>query len=201
MKKIVVISALAGMILFTSQEDASASTYQVNHGDSLWKIANKHNVTVSQLKEWNGLSGSLIYPGQTFKVGNSVSQVSTFTAEEKEVLARLVHAEAKGESYKGKVAVASVVLNRVRHNDFPTSVWGVIYETYSSGNVYAFEPVQNGEIRHYADADSVKAVEDAVNGYDPTNGAVYFFNPDTATSTWVNQLTISQRIGNHVFAK
>lgn len=249
------MSALVGMILFNSQDEVSASSYQVNYGDSLWKIsqkygvsvdglkrqnrithntiypgqalsipsrsihrvqpdetlwiiANNHGVNVSQLRAWNGITGSMIYPGQLIKVAGSYSQParkstsqSANTAVEKELLARLVHAESLGESYKGKAAVAAVVLNRVKHGDFPSSIRGVVYETHSSGNVYAFEPVQNGEIRRHADAESIRATEDALNGYDPTNGAIYFFNPETATSNWVNNLTISQRIGNHVFAK
>jgi len=257
MKRLIVISALVGMILFPSQEEVfAASSYEVRDGDSLWTISQKYGVTVdglkrqnnlahfeiypeqqlsipskgssvhtvqpgetlwiianhygvhvSQLRQWNGFNGSMIYPGQSITIAASFETVNqktsqqSYKAEDRELLARLVHAESKGESYKGKAAVAAVVLNRVKHEDFPSSIAGVIYETYSSGNIYAFEPVQNGEIRSPADTESVNAVNDALNGYDPTNGAIYFFNPETATSTWVNSLTISQRIGNHVFAK
>ncbi|WP_416149797.1 LysM peptidoglycan-binding domain-containing protein [Salipaludibacillus sp. HK11] len=182
------------------------SHHTVQRGETLWIIANHHAVTVSQLRNWNGISGSLIYPGQTLTISesnqvNNVGEVNGYSEAEGEVLARLVEAEAKSESYEGKVAVASVVLNRVNHNGFPSSIFHVIYETYDSGSIYAFEPVQNGTIRGYASSDSIQAVEEAMKGYDPTNGAIYFFNPDTATSEWVNNLTISQRIGNHVFAK
>lgn len=249
MKKWMFSIALAGVLLFTSHNGVSASTYEVRSGDSLWTIgqnygvttealrrennlssnmiypgqslsipggtvthtvkhgetlwiiANRYGVTVSQLRGWNGLSGSAIYPGQSLTINKAAPTSQAYSSQEKELLARLVHAEARGEPYKGKVAVAAVVLNRADHPDFPSSVSGVVYETYGSGNIYAFEPVQNGEIYRAADRESIRAVEDAVNGYDPTNGAVYFYNPDTATSNWVNNLTVNQRIGNHVFAR
>jgi N-acetylmuramoyl-L-alanine amidase len=114
-------------------------------------------------------------------------------------LARLVHAEAKGEPYAGKVAVATVVLNRVDHPDFPNTVKDVIYEV--SGGSYAFTPVQNGTINKPADAESYRAVNEALAFRGLGNGSLYFYNPDKISSSWVLSRNVTLTIGNHVFAK
>ncbi|PPA71728.1 cell wall hydrolase [Jeotgalibacillus proteolyticus] len=196
MKKWIISGAIAfSAMFFPSQTDATSQQYTVKSGDSLWKISQRYGTNVNSLKAANGLSGSLIYPGQTLTIGESA-----VNEEELDLLSRLVHAEARGESYKGKAAVAGVILNRVKSNEFPDTIEEVIYETHGNGGIYAFEPVQNGEITRHADNESVKAARDAMNGYDPSNGALFFFNPDTATSKWVQRLTIESKIGNHVFA-
>ncbi|WP_096434954.1 LysM peptidoglycan-binding domain-containing protein [Alteribacter populi] len=178
--------------------------YTVQDGDSLWTISQAHGMTVNQLKELNGIWTNEIYPGQTITVyaqGNSApATTASQNEEELELLSRLVHSEARGEPYKGKVAVAAVVLNRIESGEFPNSVEGVIYETHGNGNIYAFEPVQNGEINRHADEESIRAAQEALNGYDPSNGALYFFNPETSTSDWINRLTVDSQIGKHVFA-
>jgi N-acetylmuramoyl-L-alanine amidase len=114
--------------------------------------------------------------------------------EEKNLLARLVHAEAKGEPYAGKVAVAEVVLNRVEHSQFPDTVEEVIYEKN------AFEPVQNNSIKEPADPASVNAVQDALSNQKNDNEALYFYNPETATSDWIRSREVIKTIGNHSFA-
>jgi len=111
------------------------------------------------------------------------------------LLAQLVMAEAEGESYLGKVAVAAVVLNRVDSRDFPNSLEGVIYQPL------AFEPVANGRIYNTPNADSVRAAEAAVSGWDPTEGCLYFWNPETAVSQWIWSREIVTQIGKHVFAR
>lgn len=116
------------------------------------------------------------------------------TAEEKELLARLVTAEAKGEPYAGKVAVAEVVLNRVEDDRFPDSVKEVIYEKN------AFQPVQNNSIQQPAEPTSVKAVEDALIEKEHDTEALFFYNPETASDNWIRDRKIIQQIGNHVFA-
>ncbi|KKB72284.1 MULTISPECIES: cell wall hydrolase [Bacillus] len=116
------------------------------------------------------------------------------TGREKDLLSRLVHAEAKGEPFAGKVAVADVVLNRVEHHGFPDSVKSVIYQKN------AFEPVLNGSINHKADRESKKAVEEAVDQHKKETNALYFYNPDTASDNWIKTRKIVKRIGNHVFA-
>jgi N-acetylmuramoyl-L-alanine amidase len=123
----------------------------------------------------------------------------TISAQEKDLFARLVEAEAKGESYEGKVAVATVVLNRVDSSEFPDTVTGVINEVV--GDAYAFSPVQNGEINKPASDDSIRAVEEALTRQDRLNDCIYFYNPEIATDTWITTREVVKTVGNHVFAK
>ncbi|MEC1446334.1 cell wall hydrolase [Bacillus haynesii] len=116
------------------------------------------------------------------------------THKEKDLLSRLVHAEAKGESFEGKVAVANVVLNRVEDSRFPDSVKSVIYQKN------AFEPVLNGSIEKKADRESVEAVEEAVDQNIKETDALFFYNPDIASDDWIKTRKVVKRIGNHVFA-
>lgn len=111
------------------------------------------------------------------------------------LLARLIHAEAEGEPYIGKVAVGAVVLNRVESPLFPDTVSGVIYEPG------AFSPVYDGRINLPPDTISLKAAEDALKGWDPTYGALYFYNPAKSTSWWVFTRQVTVRIGDHIFAR
>lgn len=128
------------------------------------------------------LSGSGSSGGQTSASNNNLY-----------LLARLVHGEARGEPYKGKVAVAAVVLNRVRSASFPNTVAGVIYQ---SG---AFDAVSDGQINLQPDQESINAARDALNGWDPSNGCLYYYNPKTATSRWMLSRPVLLRIGNHAF--
>ena len=119
--------------------------------------------------------------------------------EEKDLMARLVEAEAKGEPYEGKLAVATVVLNRVDSPQFPDTVTGVIKQVV--GHCYAFTPVQNGEINNQASDESKRAVEEALTRKDRLNNSLYFYNPEIATDDWIESRTVVKTIGNHVFAK
>ena len=114
-----------------------------------------------------------------------------------QLLARAINGEARGEDYEGQVAVGAVILNRVKHPDFPNTIAGVIYEPG------AFTAVSDGQINHPIDEDSTvyKAARDAMNGWDPTNGCVYYFNPNTATNKWIWSKTIVKTIGKHHFCK
>ena len=118
--------------------------------------------------------------------------------EDIELLARLVHAEAKGESYNGKVAVAATVLNRVRSNSYPGTIRGVIYQ-YNFG--YQYCPVRNGQINRPADEESRKAVREALRGKDPSRGALSFYNPANSYNRWIRSRPHAVTIGNHVFVK
>ncbi|MDO5110826.1 MAG: spore cortex-lytic enzyme [Clostridia bacterium] len=109
------------------------------------------------------------------------------------LLARLVYGEARGEPYKGKVAVAAVVLNRVNSASFPNSVAGVVYQ---SG---AFDVVADGQINLAPDSEAIRAARDAMNGYDPTNGCLYYHNPAKSTSAWMREKPIKITIGSHAF--
>ena len=111
------------------------------------------------------------------------------------LLAHLVYAEARGEPYKGQVAVASVVLNRVKNNSFPNTVAGVIYQRG------AFSVVDDGQINLTPNQTAMSAAQDAMNGWDPTYGAIYYFNPNTATSSWIWSRPLTIVIGNHRFCK
>lgn len=111
------------------------------------------------------------------------------------LLSRLVNAEARGEPYTGMVAVAATVLNRVASSKFPNTIAGVIYQ---SG---AYTCVSDGQINLTASAQSKKAAQDALNGWDPTSGCIYYFNPSTATSSWIWSRPQVITIGKHIFCK
>ena len=132
--------------------------------------------------------------GVTLSSSSSSSGSSTVSADQY-LLARLVYAEARGESYKGKVAVAAVVLNRVRSSSFPNTISGVIYQSN------AFESVSNGSINKTPDSDCLRAAREAMNGWDPTGGCLYFYNAaQVSTGSWIKTRTVKTVIGNHSFA-
>lgn len=114
-----------------------------------------------------------------------------------QLLARCVNGEARGEIYEGQVAVAAVILNRVNHASFPKTLPGVIYQPG------AFTAVSDGQINVPLDPNStvVRACQDAMNGWDPSNGCIYYYNPKTATSKWIYSRQVVKTIGQHVFAK
>lgn len=111
------------------------------------------------------------------------------------LLSKLVAGEARGESYEGQVAVAAVVINRLRDSRFPDSLEGVIYQKN------AFSVVRNGRVNAEPTSSTYKAAQEALYGKDPTNNAIYFWNPEISTCNWINTLNPHLRIGNHVFAK
>ncbi len=117
-----------------------------------------------------------------------------YNESETTILARLVHGEARGEPYVGQVAVAAVVLNRVRSASFPNTISGVIFQAG------AFDAVSDGQIWLAPDASALRAARDAMNGWDPTGGCVYYYNPATATSAWIWSREIRLSIGAHNFA-
>ncbi|USG68085.1 cell wall hydrolase [Brevibacillus ruminantium] len=114
---------------------------------------------------------------------------------DRELLARLVYAEGRGEPYEGQVAVAAVVLNRVESSQFPNTIPGVIFAEN------AFSPVHSGRLSSATNETARRAVLDAIHGADPSQGALYFFNPETATSRWIWSRKQTVRIANHVFAR
>ena len=118
----------------------------------------------------------------------------SFRDTELNLLARLVNGEARGEPYVGQVAVAAVVLNRVRSASFPNTVSGVIFQTG------AFDAVWDGQFDLEPDESCVRAARDALNGWDPTGGCVYYYNPATATNAWIRTRSVQLSIGNHAFA-
>ncbi|NMD69061.1 LysM peptidoglycan-binding domain-containing protein [Bacillus sp. DNRA2] len=197
MKKLVLASilSLSVSMFAANQESEAAGTHVVQSGESLYKIGVKYGVPVAAIKKANNLTSDMIYPGQSFSIPDS-----TVSAADKDLMARLVYAEAKGEPYAGKVAVATVILNRVDSPDFPNTVRDVIYQISSSGS-YAFTPVKTGSINQAADAESQKAVNEALAFRGQGNGSVYFYNPNTAVSQWIFSRPVTVTIGNHRFAK
>ena len=146
----------------------------------------KNGLTVDGIAGKNTLAAMGIYSSSN---SNSNSSYSTNL----NLLARLVHGEARGEPYIGKVAVAAVVLNRVKSSSFPNTVAGVIYQKG------AFDAVSDGQINMSPDSTSKKAAQDALNGWDPSYGAIYYFNPNTATNKWIWSRPLIKTIGKHRF--
>jgi len=135
--------------------------------------------------------GISLSASQTVSTGSSSGG---YTQNETDLLARLIFGEARGEPYLGKVAVAAVVLNRVRNAGFPNTIAGVIYQAG------AFDAVTDGQFYLTPDADAYRAARDALNGWDPTYGALYYFNPRTATNAWIWSRAVRLQIGKHWFA-
>ena len=129
--------------------------------------------------------------------GNKSYAASASSTSDLQLMARAINGEARGEPYEGQVAVGAVILNRVRSSSFPNTIAGVIYEPG------AFTAVSDGQINvPIAENSTVyKAAQDALNGWDPTGGAIYYFNPDTATNKWIWSRPLIKQIGKHRFCK
>ncbi len=173
--------------------------YYTGSIDGVFGSGTKKAVIAFQKK--NGLTPDGIVGPATLKAlgmqssGGSSASSGSNTNGNLYLLARLVYGEARGEPYKGQVAVAAVVLNRVKSSKFPNSVSGVIYQ---SG---AFSVVSDGQINLTPDETAIKAAHDAMNGYDPTNGCLYYYNPAKTTNKWMLSKPVLLRIGNHAFFK
>ena len=138
-----------------------------------------------------------IYLVNSEKDGNKSYAKSSSSESDLQLIARAINGEAMGEPYEGQVAVGAVILNRVRSSSFPNTIAGVIYEPG------AFTAVADGQINVPIAEDSTvyKAAQDALNGWDPTGGAIYYFNPDTATNKWIWSRPLIKQIGKHRFCK
>ena len=122
------------------------------------------------------------------------SSSSNYTNSDLYMLAKCIYAEARGESYTGQVAVGAVILNRVASSSFPNTISGVIYQKG------AFTAVSDGQIKLEPDKTALNAASDAMNGWDPTYGCIYYYNPAVATSSWIFGRKTVTTIGKHVFA-
>ena len=142
----------------------------------------------------DGIAGrkTLLYLG--LNSGTS-SSVGGYSSSDVYLLARIIGAEARGESYVGQVAVGAVVLNRVRHSSFPDTIAGVVYQ---SG---AFSAVRDSNWNVPPDDTAKKAARDAINGWDPTGGAIYYYNPAKTSNQWIRSRPVVTTIGRHVFCK
>ncbi len=217
LKKIIIIAIIITFLVIIGGYSVVALSRYGSRGSEVTQIQTK-------LKRWGYYNGSIdgIYGSQTLAAvkyfqrkngltvdgiagtktlaamgiaSSSNSSSSTNNTSDLNLLSRLVYGEARGETYKGQVAVAAVVLNRVKHSSFPNSIAGVIYQ---SG---AFTAVSDGQINLTPDATAKKAAQDALNGWDPSYGAIYYFNPNTATSKWIWSRPQTVTIGRHIFCK
>ncbi len=156
---------------------------------------------VKYFQRKNGLKVDGIAGKQTLEAMGIMNSTNTSSGSSSSyqnnlnLLARVVYGEARGEPYTGQVAVAAVVLNRVKNSNFPNTVSGVVYQKG------AFDAVADGQINLTPNSTAKKAAQDALNGWDPTYGAIYYFNPKTATNKWIWSRPMTVTIGNHRFCK
>ena len=214
---IVLLSSVIFLYITNKNEVEALSKYG-SRGEEVRKIQEK-------LKRWGYYNGNVdgIYGSQTLEavkyfqrkngltvdgiagpttlkamgIFNSSNSSSSSSSNSSDVnlLARIIYGEARGEPYSGQVAVGAVVLNRVKSNSFPNTISGVIYQ---SG---AFDAVRDGQINLSPDSTAKKAAQDALNGWDPSYGAIYYFNPSTATNKWIWSRPMTVTIGRHRFCK
>ena len=170
-------------------------------GSADGKYGEKTRRAVASFQRKNGLTAdgrvgpaTAAAMGVTLSGGSVQAASASIISADHRLLSKLVYAEARGESYKGQVAVAAVVLNRVASASFPNTISGVIYQ---SG---AFSCVSNGTINNTPDSAAIRAALDALNGWDPTGGCLYYYNPKATGDQWIRTRTIKTVIGNHSFA-
>ena len=185
----------------------NSERYIVSRGDTLYLIASRSNMTVEELKSINNLAQvDTIYEGQVLHTisngneNNNSDNSGSSSSREDDIywLSRIIHAEAQGEPYEGKVAVGNIVLNRVAHRDFPNTIRGVIYD--KQYGYVQFSPVLDGSINNTPNEESRRAAIDALNGSRPVGTALYFLNPRKATNFWiVHNRRYFMTIGDHDF--
>ena len=172
--------------IYGSQTKSAVRLFQKRNGLKVDGIVGNKTLQAMGISQ-SMLSNSNSKPNQS-------AGVNGYTSSDVQLLARLIHAEARGESYTGQVAVGAVVLNRVRSSSFPNTISGVIYQPY------AFTCVNDGQIKLSPNSTAISAAKDAMNGWDPTYGCLYYYNPKIATSQWIFSRPTVVTIGNHVFA-
>ncbi len=216
---LVIAIAVTIFLIFFRDNSVEALSKYGSRGDEVVTIQTK-------LKRWGYYSGNIdgIYGTQTvnavkyfqskngltvdgiagpatlkamgiYSSSSSTSTSSSSNTSNVNLLARLIYGEARGEPYTGQVAVGAVVLNRVKSSSFPNTISGVIYQ---SG---AFDVVRDGQINLTPNDTAKKAAQDALNGWDPSYGAIYYFNPSTATNKWIWSRPMTVTIGKHRFCK
>ena len=163
-------------------------------------FGSKTQAAVKRFQQKNGLVADGIVGAKTaaalgMTLTSSSSSNSSYSSQDVYLLAKCIHAEARGEPYVGQVAVGAVVLNRVRSSSCPNTIAGVIYQPY------AFTAVIDGQMNLEPNETAYNAARDAMNGWDPTNGCIYYYNPATATSSWIWSRPVMITIGKHNFAK
>ena len=149
---------------------------------------------VKKFQKQQGLTADGIAGPLTLKrLGVSVGAIPEANEANVNLLARIISAEARGEPYSGQVAVGAVILNRVEHPSFPDTLSGVIYQPG------AFTAITDGQFNESVAESAYRAARDALNGTDPSGGAIYYYNPDRAISQWIRTRPVIKRIGKHLF--
>lgn len=199
--------------------------YIVQSGDTLFKISQKYNVSLFNLRQANNIWTNYICVGQVLEiplhlteikeepvipeakepenveepkiVEQPVEEFQNYTAEELDLLARLIMAETESQPYTAKVAVGSVVMNRVKSGLFAPTISGVINQNING--YYQFTPVENGWIKRAANEDSIKAAKEALSGVDTTNGALFYYD-DSTTNQWILSKPVSVTYGRMIYA-
>lgn len=173
--------------------------YYTGAVDGIYGAGTKKAVIYFQQKNGlvaDGICGTKTYEalGITNTSASSSSSSNEYSSSDLYLLAKVIYAEGRGESYTGQVAIGAVVMNRVKSPDFPNSIAGVVYQKN------AFTAVSDGQINLEPDATAKRAAQDALNGWDPTYGCIYYYNPAVATSSWIFSRPTVTVIGKHVFA-
>lgn len=187
----------SGSIVKQIQQKLNEKGFSVGTVDGIF--GSKTAQAVKNFQKSVGLTADGIVGANTAKalgvsLSGSNSGNSNYSGGDVYLLAKTIHAEARGEPYIGQVAVGAVVLNRVRDPKFPNSIAGVVYQPW------AFTAVHDGQINLEPNDSAKRAARDAMNGWDPTNGCIYYFNPSTATSSWIWSRKVQLTIGKHKFA-
>ena len=143
----------------------------------------------------DGIAGKKTLEAMGIYTSSTSSGTNASSSSDLNLLSRIIYGESRGEPYSGQVAVGAVVLNRVKSSSFPNSIAGVIYQNG------AFDAVSDGQINMSPDSTAKKAAQDALNGWDPSYGAIYYFNPATATNKWIWSRPMTVTIGKHRFCK
>lgn len=182
----------------TIQEKLKRWGYYTGNVDGIYG-----SLTVSAVKKFqqkngltvDGIAGTKTLNAMGIMNSSSSSSSSSNNSSNVNLLARVIYGEARGEPYTGQVAVGAVVLNRVKSSQFPNTIAGVVYQ---SG---AFDAVADGQVNLTPDSTAKKAAQDALNGWDPSYGAIYYFNPSTATNKWIWSRPLTVTIGKHRFCR
>ena len=159
----------------------------------------KTMAAVRTYQKYVGLTADGVAGANTLRqlgiTASSAGGVGKFTASDLNLLARVISAEARGEPYIGQVAVGAVILNRVGHPSFPNTLAGVIYQPG------AFTCLTDGQFNATISVSAKRAAQDAMNGWDPTGGAIYYYNPAKTSNQWMRSRPVTKTIGSHVFCK
>lgn len=154
----------------------------------------KTEAAVKKFQKQQGLTQDGIAGPATLKrLGISIGTIPAATTANVNLLARIISAEARGESYTGQVAVGAVILNRIEHPSFPDTLAGVIYQDG------AFTAIVDGQFHQTVTDSAYRAARDALSGWDPSGGAIYYYNPAKTSNAWIRSRPIITRIGSHVF--